>query len=263
VNKSYVSPTVLSADDAAHAEVGPEGPAAVPPRPEPTARRSGWTGGRITALVIGVLIGLVSLVLLGGGGTALWADLTQRDAGYITTDVHEFSTAGSALTTEPTHFGSAGIGWLYAPGLLGQVRIRITPLSSGSAPFVGIGPTADVDRYLGGVSHTVITDIWTDKVQVLGGGTPASAPGTQHFWVATATGPGPQTLKWDPVNGSWTVVMMNADGRPGVDVRADLGARIPALPWIAIGVLIAGAVFATGATLLIVGAIRRGRARTV
>lgn len=99
----------------------------MPPRPEPAAGSSGWTAGRIIALVIGALLGLVSLGLLGAGGTALWVDRTQRDAGFVTTDVHEFSTSGSALATEPTHLGSAGTGWLYAPALLGEVRIRVTP----------------------------------------------------------------------------------------------------------------------------------------
>jgi hypothetical protein len=64
--------------------------------------------------VIGGLLVLLSLALLGTGGTALWADRTQRDAGYVTTDVHQFSTSGSALMTEPTDLGSAGVGWLYS-----------------------------------------------------------------------------------------------------------------------------------------------------
>jgi hypothetical protein len=221
------------------------------------SRPSGWSGGRITALVIGSLLGFVSVVLLGAGGTALWADLTQRDAGYITTDVHQFSTSGSALTTVPTHLGSGGTGWLYAPALLDKVRIRVTPASPDSALFVGIGPTADVDRYLAGVSKTVISEFWGDKVQAIGGAIAASPPGTQAFWVASSTGPGARTLEWKPVDGSWTVVVMNAEGRPGIDVAADLGARMPALLWIAIGVLVAGGVLATGAGLLIVGAVRR------
>jgi len=236
---------------------GPEHQAESPPQPEPLARRSGWTTRRITALVVGVLLALVSFGLLASGGTALWADRTQRDAGYATTDVHEFSSSGSALATEPTHFGSAGTGWLYSPSLLDKVRIRVTPAGSSSALFVGIGPSADVDRYLAGVSHTLISDFWGEKVRAIDGGTPASAPGTQDFWVASATGPGTQSLVWEPSNGSWTVVVMNADARPGINVAADLGARIPSLPWIAVGFLAAGAVFAVGATLLIVGAIRR------
>jgi hypothetical protein len=207
--------------------------------------------------VVGVLLALVSLALLAGGGTALWADRTQRDAGYATTDVHEFSTSGSALATEPTHFGSAGAGWLYSPSLLDKVRIRVTPAGSSSALFVGIGPSTDVDRYLAGVSHTLISDFWGEKVQSIDGGAPASAPGTQNFWVASATGPGPQSVVWEPTDGSWTVVVMNADGRPGINVTADVGARIPSLLWIAVGFLAAGAVFAVGGALLIVGSVRR------
>jgi hypothetical protein len=253
VNQSRVSPTALPGGDAARTD-------------EKVAnRRSGWTGSRITALVVGVLLALVALVLLGGGGTGLWAELTQRDAGYVTTGTHTFSTAGAALATESTHLGSPGVGWLYSPGLLGKVRIRVTPHSSGSRLFVGIGPSPDVDRYLAGVNHTVVSDFFGDKVQSVQGGPPRSAPGRQDFWVASTTGPGARTVLWNPSSGSWTVVVMNANGRPGIDVAADLGARMPAVPWIAIGLLVAGAVFMAGGGLLIVGAVRgarSGRART-
>jgi hypothetical protein len=69
-------------------------------------------------------------------------------------------------------------------------------------------------------------------------------------------------LKWDPHDGSWTVVVMNATGRGGFGVRADLGARMPDVLWIAIGLLIAGVVFLAGGGMLVVGAIRgRGYGR--
>jgi hypothetical protein len=202
------------------------------------------------------------LVSLGVGGTALWADRTQRDAGYATTDVHEFSTAGSALATVSTELGSAGVGWLYSPSLLGDVRIRVTPASSEGPLFVGIAHSTEVDHYLAGVDHTVITDFRGDKTESVAGGPPASAPGTQDFWVASATGSGPQTLTWDPADGSWTVVVMNADGRPGIDVGADLGAKVSALPWIALGFLVAGTIFLASGAVLIVGAFTRNRAPT-
>ncbi len=227
VNKSHVSPRVRSSTDAAQLDGGASGPTG--PRPEAAARRPGWTAGRSAALVIGALLALVSVVFLGSGGTVLWADRTQRDAGYVTTDVHEFATPGSALVIERTTLGSAGTGWLYSPALLDKVRIRVTATNPGAALFAGIGPSADVDRYLAGVDRTVISDFRTDSVAVVSGGTAASAPGTQDFWVASATGTGIRTLTWTPADGSWTVVVMNADGRPGVDVRADLGARLPAL----------------------------------
>ena len=270
MNESHGSEAAPSADDAARQgtltrprppDDVPAGPVPVPRSgPQVASRPSGWTAGRITAAVIGAMLVLGSVIFLGAGGTVLWADRTQRDAGYVTSDVYEFSSTGSALTTVPTHLGSAGIGWLYAPGLLGKVRIRVTPTAPGSTLFVGIGPSADVDRYLGGVRHTLISEFFRDKVQVIGGGTPASAPGTRHFWVTSTTGSGPRTLVWVPTTGSWTVVVMNADGRAGIDVKADLGARIPALPWIALGLLVVGAVKMAGGVLLIVGANRRRRA---
>ena len=227
--------------------------------PEAGARSSGWTAGRIAALVSGSLLVLVSLALLGAGGTGIWADATQRDAGYVTTDTHTFSTSGSALATESTHLGSPGVGWLYSPGLLGKIRIRVTPLNTGQPLFVGIGRSSDVDRYLAGVNRTVISDFIGNKAQAVDGGRPRTAPGAQHFWVASSLGSGARTVKWNPHGGSWTVVAMNADGRAGVGVRADLGARMPAVLWIAIGLLIVGAVFLTGGVMLATGAIRGRR----
>jgi hypothetical protein len=220
----------------------------MPPPPEAGSGPMRWTAGRITALVIGALMILVSLGLIGGGGVALWADLGRRDAArYVSTEVHSFSTAGSALATEPVE--------------LGEVRIRVRPASSGQTLFVGVGPSADVGRYLDGVSQTVISDFWTERLEVTGGGTPRSDPGTQDFWVASAAGTGAQTVMWEPANGSWAVVVMNADGHAGVDVTADLGAKMPTLLGIAIGSLAFGGPFLKGGVLLIVGAIRRGRTR--
>ena len=246
MNESHVTQTAL--------------PEATPSRSEAVSHSSGWTARRITAIVIGALFVLLSLALLGAGGTALWADRTQRDGGYVTTDVHEFSTSGSALATVSTELGSAGVGWFYSPTLLDEVRIRVTPASAGPPLFVGIGPSPDVDRYLAGVNHTVITEFWEEKTEAVAGRPTASAPGTQDFWVASTTGSGTRILEWDPTDGSWTVVVMNADGRAGIDMGADLGARMPAVLWIALGLLIAGAVFLAGGGFLIAGAIRARRA---
>jgi len=265
IDVSEAAPSVADAsrveESSRPVEWEPVAPVAPPP---PAAARTpvaagslGWTAGRITALVIGSVFVLISLGFLGAGGTALWYDRTQRDDGYVTTGDQLFSTAGSALVTVPTDLGSPGVGWLYAPGLLDEIRIRVAQVNPGPDLFVGIGPSADVGRYLGGVSHTVIDEFWTNKVEIVPGESSTGPPTMQGFWVASATGSGAQSMEWVPTDGSWSVVVMNADGSPGVAVAADLGARIPALPWIALGMLVAGAIFATGGTLLIVGALRR------
>ncbi len=45
----------------------------------------GWTVGRVISVVIGSLLALISLGLLGGGGTLMWADQALRQDGYVTT----------------------------------------------------------------------------------------------------------------------------------------------------------------------------------
>ena len=248
MNETHASPAGQE-PSGAHGGLAAESPVAV-------AQRSRWTAGRISALATGSLLALIALCLLGAGGTALWADLTQRDGGYATTGVHHFSTSGSALASERTDLGTSWLGWLYSPGILGNVRIRVTPASSSPPLFVGIGDSDEVDHYLSRVKHTVISDFWNEKVETVDGGRPRSAPGSQKFWVASASGSGEQSVVWNPSDGSWTVVVMAADGRAGIDVGADLGAKVPALLWVAIGVLIAGAIFLAGGGLLIASAFR-------
>jgi hypothetical protein len=202
------------------------------------------------------LLTVFAVALLGAGGVGVYGE-TQRDGGYVTPGGHDFSTSGSALAAEKTKLGSSGFGWLYAPGLLGKVRIRVTPQGTASPTFVGIGPSSEVERYLAGTKYTLITDYFGGKDELVDGGPSRSAPAAQRFWVASTAGPGARSLVWKPKDGSWTVVVMNADGRPGIAVHADLGARLSALPWITTGVLVAGVVFLAGGVLLIIGAVRR------
>lgn len=260
VNEGHASPTATSTSGATRLDGGSARPPDVSRPPAAARDRSGWTAGRITALVIGALMVMVSIGMVGGGTVALWADLSHRDsAGYVTTGTHAFSTAGSALVTDPVELGNPGVGWLYSTVVLGEVRIGVTPANPDSSTFVGIGPSAEVDRYLGGVSRTLISEFWSDGTQVIGGDGSASAPGTRDFWAAAASGTGPQTLTWDPANGSWAIVVMNADGKPGIDVRADLGATMPSLIEIAVGSLVIGGFLLIGGLVLVVGAISRSR----
>jgi membrane protease YdiL (CAAX protease family) len=231
------------------------------PRVRIARRNSRSALGRIGRLSIGTLLVLVALVLLGVGGTGVWADRTQRDAGYVTTGVHAFSARGAAVATEATNLGSPGVDWLYSPRLLGKLRVRVTPHSR-SAIFVGIGPSADVDRYLAGMRHTLVSDFFRDRTHAIAGGRPRSAPGRQRFWVASSAGTGTQTIRWEPTKGSWSVVVMRADGTFGIAVDADLGARLPAVLWIALGLLVGGVVFMAGGVLLIAGSVPRTRTST-
>ena len=231
MTQSHLPPT-LQEGDGVHVddltrplEGTPEGRATIASPPKAAARPSGWSAGRITALVIGVLLVLLSLVLLGTGGTALWADQTQRDAGYATSDVHRFSTSGAALATVSTELGSGGVSWLYPPTLLDKVRVRVTPTTPGPPLFVGIGPSTEVDRYLAGVDQTVITEFWGDKTEARRGRSArirsgnAGLLGRLHHRVWTQSSSGIRLMVRGP---SWSCT---PTGDPGSMLRLTWGPR--------------------------------------
>jgi hypothetical protein len=226
-------------------------------RPEPDPRRrsgrSGWTAGRITSLVVGCMLGLASLGILAGGGVALWADTGGRDAaGYVTSPTRTLSTSTAALITDRIELWAGERSWSGPSWILGTVRVRATAPGDGSV-FLGIARTADVDRYLQGTAHSVITDLGsTPRYRVVTGQATAAPPADVDRWAASTQGAGTQTLTWVPRDGSWTIVVMRPDGRPQVTVRADVGATMPHLFAIGLALLGIGLVLGALATLLVV-----------
>jgi len=215
----------------------------------PAPARKGWTAGRVAALATGSILILVSVVLLAGAGVLTWADQEQQ-GGYLTTGTATYSTSGYALTSNPVHLRGSW-GWLGS--FAGKVRIRVTAADPGTPVFVAIGPAGDVLRYLAGVSYTSVTALGDhDVTQHLGSAVPAP-PSTALDWVAQASGAGRQALHWTVRSGDWMVLVMNANGSPGVTVRADVGVSSPVLPSLAGELLAAGILAAlTGAALVLV-----------
>ena len=231
-----------------------------PVSPTTPPARSGWTAWRIVAVVIGGCLAICSFGALAGGGVAMWFD-THRNGGYVTSSVESWHSDGYAITSDRVTIDKAGLGWHWERDLLGEVRIRAT--SETAHPiFVGIAPSDAVDRYLQGVPHTVLRDLGgaNRSVTVDGSDRPA-APTTTSIWVAHVSGTGQQDLTWNVRSGDWTVVVMNVDRAAGLSIRADVGATIPALPWIAGGLFIFSVVSLIGALLLIIIPSRRAAKR--
>jgi hypothetical protein len=206
-------------------------------------RRS--SGGRIAAVVVGGLLTLVSLGLLVAGGAGLWAEGQKDDQGYVSTRTENFRTGTAALRTENLDVDLGGTASVLDSDVYGKVRLRVTPRADKDL-FVGIAPTRDVTRYLRGTAHARVTDLdyhpFHADYSTSGGARRAAAPATQRIWAAEAHGRGTQTLTWDVADGDWSVVVMNADGSPGVDADVRAGANVPWLDVVAWGALGIGAV---------------------
>ncbi len=225
------------------------------PHPEPAvalpppARPGRWTGGRVVSLVIGAVLGLVSFGLIAGGGVTTWATNTQRDSvGFLTSDSHTFASASYAITSDKIELGAGGASWATMADVLGTIRVRATNTAPDGGVFIGVGTKSAVDSYLAGVDHAVVTN-WLNgdsRFRAGSGATPATPPAAADIWAASTSGTGTQALTWKAERGDWVVVIMNPAGSAGVSVRADAGATVPDLAWIAFGL------FAAGGVLLIV-----------
>jgi hypothetical protein len=214
--------------------------------PAPAPAGSGWTTGRILALAAGSVLLLVSLALIAGSGTLIWADNEQVHSGYVTTSTATYATRGYALASDSINLHGLGL-------FVDEIRIRITSSGPSGPLFAGIAATGDVDRYLGGVSYTTVNG--HDVTDHPGTRVPA-APAAALPWAARVQGTGNLTLTWAVRDGDWTVVVMNTDSRPGLSVRAESGISALALPWLATELLAVGLLAGVAAGILIVVPVR-------
>jgi hypothetical protein len=209
----------------------------VPPSP-------GLGIGRILGLVFASLLALFGLGVITAGGFFAWVDGSRGADGFLSTSTENLSTPTAALSSAKVDINVGGISWF--ADHLGTIRITATS-TSGKPIFIGIAPQADVTRWLGATSVDRIKDLqfepFSASLERLPGSPEAlKPPGAQTFWTARAGGATAETLTWKVTVGNWAVVIVNADGSPGVAVSARFGAKFSWLGPLGLWVIIAGVV---------------------
>jgi hypothetical protein len=202
-----------------------------PPTPPPGAGKTGWTGGRVVAVVLGSIAALIGIALLLGGAALIGAHASARDLGSDAADV-------------------------VPKDVLGRIRIR-AERPGGRPVFVGIGPEREVDAYLRGVAHAEVDDLDPPRYRNSRGGAPRRPPSAERFWVASTEGSGRQAVSWEVEGGQWTIVAMNADATRRVVLDADVGAKVGWFLGVGIGLVVVGLLLLAGGMTLIVVAGRR------
>jgi hypothetical protein len=220
------------------------------------------SAGRVVLLVFGILIVLVSIALLIGSAGVLAFDRSFRDSqGYYTTSFARVDANSYAVITQPADF-HVNAGFMMKNLEPASIRIQAQNNLVGKPIFIGIATEQDAQNYIGSSSHDEFTGLslrpYHLELRHFAGGTPPAAPVTQNFWIASATGTGTQTLNWNISSGTYSLVLMNADGSAPVDAQVSLAIRAPqvvrAVGW---GLLIAGIVLIFLGGLMIFLAFRR------
>jgi hypothetical protein len=210
-------------------------------------------------VVAGSLLALLAVGAVVLGAYGLWLHTTQRSDGYVMTSSERFSTDTYALATRTLDISSDVPSFLYGRDWLGDLRVRGESANPARPLFIGIARKQDVDRYLAGVAHAEVVDVnanpfgttYRPSYRARIGGKPATPPGRARFWVASVDGRGSQALTWSVRRGRWAAVVMRPDGSPGVSADLAAGAKLPALLWASIGLLVLGLLALGGAAALI------------
>jgi Domain of unknown function (DUF4389) len=235
---------------------------------QPDASSGRFGPAKIIAIIIGAIVALVGIGSLLAGGALSWANATQRDSqGYFSTPKQRFRSPTSAITSDRIDFRTdpGPSEWFVTNDNIARLRIRA---KNEGPTFIGIGREADVERYLSGVAHDEVTSVkygpFSAKYRNSPGTRQPQAPTTESFWVAKAVGEGTQTLQWTPTEGTWAVVIMNANATAGVNTDVSFGLRVSIIGWI-IGALITfGLVtLAIGTILILLGARRSTSPATI
>ncbi len=217
--------------------------------------------GRIVLLIFGVIVLLIGIGLLFSGGALIGLERALADSeGFISTRMVQLERDSNAILSEPVEI-DLGIGWPWRFGQLVTIKVEATSSDPAKQIFLGIAEYGDVQAYLADAAYDEVGGLGLRPFRVSyrrhpGSAVPA-APAAQRFWRASAQGPGTQTLKWELEPGEWALVLMNADGSAGIDLRGSIGVKLPWLFWVGLGLLIAGLVALAVGIMMIYLAVRR------
>src|SRR3954463_13013806 len=213
------------------------------------AKRTGRIIGGGLPATVGAVIALGAGGILALGGSD----------GTFSSGHRDVSTKTTALVSKPAKIN----GTQDVTNVLGHPSVRISADSvrPDRNLFIGVGPKAQVDRYLAGAPIDTVRDFsvepWNlDKTARHGTAKP-QPPATQSFWVAKSAG-STAAIDWKVRDGNWRVVVMNADGSRGVATQSQFEIEVPHLATLAIVMLLVGLVIVGGGIAMTVPAMRGG-----
>jgi len=159
-----------------------------------------------------------------------------RDGAATLGASHRLHTPSRALVSDSFTVDSA-----VPRRVIDKIRVRAT---AGRPLFVGVTLQRDLAGYLRGVSHATVEDFEVSPFSVAyadhAGDRVPEAPASRRIWTASSA----SDLRWQLEKGRWAVVVMNADGSPGVDANVALGAQVGPLLPTGVGLALFGAAVA-------------------
>lgn len=206
---------------------------------------------RVVLVIVGIL-----LLLIGLGSIAIGTGIVvgAGSDGEFSADAGQATGNGKALVFNDFAVDTGG----NSDTLSGLADLTVAAKSTnGKRVFIGVGPVNQVNQYLTGFPHDIVSDISSDtagtKVIPIPGKDDPAPPMDQSFWTVRAQGNAPR-ISIDPAV-TQTLVVMNADTSEQVAIDLKVGVQSRFLFPAGIVLIVGGAIF----VLLAIWAFVRSR----
>jgi len=205
--------------------------------------------GKIFLIVISVLILLAGLASMIGGGALTWSNyFLKDDDGFYSSKAADINRDSFAITTSPADI-ELDPHWVLNWVEKVKVKFTATNKTEGKETFIGIAKEETLSDYLGDSDYDEIEEFRTKNLSSepqisykrhSGNSAPETPPTSLKSWTASAHGDGQQVLEWRLEEGTYSMVLMNADGSRGLKFSGSVGVKIPVIPGLGLGLLIGG-----------------------
>jgi len=220
-------------------------------RRSPAVRAASGLGRGVVAFIAFILIMAGAGMAIGGVAVLSVHSNFGDSEGFIMSYPVDLSVDSYAVVQKAVNINIDTDLPIWTPDMSNFVQLKIQATSNDPSKevFIGIASVSDASSYMSGTNYHEVDDFswdynpWRETATRISyheknGGAPAGAPIIHSFWSAHVSGSGTQTLTWDPTQGSFWIVGMNADGSQDVDLEVRMGARLPILQSIG-GILLA------------------------
>jgi hypothetical protein len=220
--------------------------------------------GRVAAVVIAAITFITAGGLLMAAGTVAVADAGLRDSqGFLMSRSMAVTSPGAAVVSSDLLVDGGVSSAMMPRRMLGDAKARVTS-ATGGAVFVGLARSGDVTTYLSGTGYSILLDPSASTAdgaptyRYRKGGPASAAPDPAGPWVTSSSGTGTRVVTWPIEPGSWTLVVMNADGSSPVAADVAVGATVPVAHRLVVALFVTGGLLMLiAAALLTVGFRRR------
>lgn len=195
----------------------------------------------IGVLLLSVILLITSFGLLMGGTTLRSIQsLVVDEDGFITSDPTTFDLPGYAIVLENIEFDVNPMAWRWIQSRGGLLKLKIITESNDPSKeiFIGVARESDLRSYLQDIEYQRVVDMdfdeenydlvfSADDFRLHPGGSPSAPPTVHSYWVVHTSSAEEQELIWEPLSGTYNIVIMNADGSEGIDAEIQVGANVP------------------------------------